>query len=36
VTALMFEILELCRRSLWINLRLAWKQTDRELDASRT
>ncbi len=36
VTALMFEILELCRRSLWINLRLAWEQTDRELDASRT
>jgi hypothetical protein len=36
VTALIFEILELCRRSLWINLRLAWEQTERELVASRT
>lgn len=36
VTALFFEILELCRRSMWINLRLAWEQTDRKLAACST
>lgn len=36
VTALVFEVLELCRRSLWINLRLAWEQLERELIISST
>jgi len=32
VTALVLEILELCRRALWINFRLAWESLERGLD----
>jgi len=35
VTALVFELLELCRRALWINLRLAREGIEREIAAER-
>ena len=34
VTALVLEICELCRRALWINLRVAWESLERGLDSA--